>query len=275
MGVNGSRPPQTKLPQFLIIGAMKAGTTTLYDDLSHVADIFLPPEKEPNDLIHPEVETGIGLARYSKKFDKAPDGALLGEASTAYSKRPTYPGVPERAYRVLGPALKIIYLTRDPIRRIVSHYNHALGRGEETRALNDAVLTDKTYVDYSRYEWQLEPWRAAFSERQILVLQLETYIRHRTQEFQRVCDFLGLRHEGAVPMSHLNASDGKLTARPGTMMGRLASSPLYLYRIKPLLPRRARNRLKRLVLPQAGRSAERLASSTEAELRRRLAVSEP
>lgn len=57
-----------KLPGFLIIGAMKAGTTTLYEDLLAVTGVYLPPEKEPNDLIHSDVETPAGRAVFTKGF---------------------------------------------------------------------------------------------------------------------------------------------------------------------------------------------------------------
>ena len=85
------------LPKFLIIGAMKAGTTTLYEDLLQIPALWLPPQKEPEDLIHPEVETAQGLRVYEQKFARCPSGAIAGDASTAYAKRPTYEGVAARA----------------------------------------------------------------------------------------------------------------------------------------------------------------------------------
>ncbi|SIO11861.1 sulfotransferase family protein [Vannielia litorea] len=264
-----------RLPGFLIIGAMKAGTTSLYDDLSRVPGLYLPPEKEPEDLADPDVETPAGRAAYAARFAAAPAGALCGEASTAYAKRPTHEGVAERAARVLGPGLRIIYLTRDPVRRIVSQYHHLHGLGLETRPLNDAVLADETYVAYSRYDWQLAPWRASFGPAQVLVIRFEEYIARRAETLQTVCGFLGVAAPRATPASHRNASAGKRIVRPGSPWSRIAHSHLYLYRIKPHLPTGLRDRLKTLLLPATAPLTEPLTPATRAELERRLGTEAP
>jgi len=258
------------LPGFLIIGAMKAGTTTLYEDLAQVTGIYLPPEKEPDDLIHVEIETPEGLADYAAKFAQAPSGALCGEASTAYTKLPTYHGVAERALRVLGPELKLIYMTRDPIRRIVSQYHHLWGLGMEDRPLNVAVLQDETYVAYSEYERQLAPWRATFGDKKILVVSFEEYISNRPAVLAQVCEFLGVEPPVTVDETHRNASAGKRVVKRGTIWSRIAHSNFYLYRLKPLLPTSLRDRLKALLLPTARRMDDTLEETTRVELVRRL-----
>lgn len=258
------------LPRFLIIGAMKAGTTTLYEDLAHVPGLYLPPEKEPEDLAFPEVETPAGRARYAAKFAACPPGALAGEASTAYAKRPTYEGVARRAHAILGEDLKIIYLTRDPVRRIVSQHHHLWGLSLEQRPLNQAVLEDETYVAYSRYAWQLEPWRALLPASQILTLSFEDYIADRMACLGRICAFLGVAAPETADETHRNASAGKRIVRRGSAWSRIGHSRFYMYRIKPLLPTELRDRIKTLVLPRAREMSEQLAPETRAELERRL-----
>ncbi len=254
------------LPSFLLIGAMKAGTTTLYEELLHVGGIWLPPEKEPNDLAFEAVETPEGLAAYRRKFDGCPPGVMAGDASTAYAKRPTYQGVAERARRLLGPEVKIIYMTRDPIRRIVSQYHHLWGLELEQRPLNEAVLEDESYVAYSRYEWQLAPWRETFGDENVLVVKFEDFLADRPAEFARICRFLGV--EAAVQPSgtHRNASEGALVAVEGTLLGRISTSHFYLYRIKPLLPRGLRDRIRSLILPKARPMTEKLDDATRRKL---------
>jgi Sulfotransferase family len=259
------------LPSFLIIGAMKAGTTTLYEDLVHVPGLYLPPEKEPDDLTYSEAETPRGRARYEAKFAACPPGAIAGEASTTYTKRPTFEGVAIRARRLLGPDLKLIYLTRDPVRRIISQYHHLWGLSLEDRPLNEAVLEDESYVAYSRYEWQLEPWRAVFPPEKILVLSFEDYVAHRMESLRRVCGFLGVEVPEAVDETHRNASAGKRIVPRGSAWSRIGHSDFYLYRIKPRLPTSLRDRIKSLVLPQARILSEELAPETRAEIERRLA----
>jgi hypothetical protein len=259
------------LPSFLIIGAMKAGTTTLYEDLVHIPGLYLPPEKEPEDLAFEAVETSAGLARYEAKFAACPPDAIAGEASTAYTKLPTHEGVATRARKILGPDIKLIYLTRDPIRRIVSHYHHLWGLSLEHRSLNQAVLADETYVAYSRYDWQLAPWRAAFTSKQILVISFEEYVTNRMPCLIRICTFLGVVAPEVIDVSHRNASTGKRIVRQGSAWSRIGHSNFYMYRIKPLLPTSMRDRIKTLLLPQAREMLEELTPETRSELERRLA----
>lgn len=258
------------MPGFLIIGAMKAGTTSLYDDLTRVSGIYMPPEKEPEDLIHDAVETLDGLARYRAKFAAAHRGDICGEASTAYSKLPIYQGVAQRARRLLGPDLRVIYMRREPIKRIVSQYHHLWGLGLENRPINRAVLEDETYVAYSQYERQIAPWRDAFGDKNILLIDFEDYIGRRQETLARVCAFLGRETPKGVNETHRNRSEGKRVTRPGSFLARLRVSPFYLYRIKPLLPTGLRDKIKAAVLPKARRMTDTLTAETEAELRKRL-----
>jgi hypothetical protein len=258
------------LPNFLIIGAMKAGTTTLYDDLSKISGIYMPPEKEPNDLIYPQIETQQGLEAYAKKFASAPVGAVVGEASTAYSKLPTYHGVADRAFRLLGPQLKIIYVTRDPVKRILSQYHHLWGLGLEARDIKDAVLSDETYVAYSDYERQLVPWREAFSDRNILIVSFEDYIKDRAPTLSLICNFLGVPFNGGVGNSHRNASEGKRVVPPSSTWSIFAHSNFYLYKVKPYIPGPVRDFFKKVLLAKSRKLSEDLDQETVAELRRRL-----
>jgi len=259
------------LPSFLIVGAMKAGTTTLYEDLLPVPGLWLPPEKEPEDLVDPAVETPAGRAAYARKYAACPAGALAGDASTAYAKRPTHEGVPERALKVLGPDVRIVYIIRDPIRRITSQYHHLWGLELEHRPLNEAVLEDPQYLSYSRYAWQIAPWQEVFGPDRVLVLRFEDYLADRPGQLARVCAFLGAAPPEAAPdETHRNRSDGKHVPREGSLLQRVARSPFYLYRVKPLLPTRLRDRLKAAVLPRARRMTETLDDNARDRLREAL-----
>lgn len=255
------------LPGFLIVGAMKAGTTTLYEDLLSVPGLYLPPEKEPDDLAFPAVETAEGLAAYAAKFADCPPGARAGDASTAYAKRPTYEGVPERARRVLGPDVRILYMIRDPLRRIVSQYHHLWGLELEHRPMNVALREDPQYLGYSRYSWQIAPWQETFGEDNVLVLRFEEYLADRPATLARICGFLGVAAPEAAPdETHRNASEGKRVVRQGSAMQKIANSPFYLYRVKPLLPTGLRDRVKAALLPKARPMTDSLDAETRAEL---------
>ena len=244
--MNGARKPA-----FLIIGAMKAGTTSLYEDLARFPGIYMLPDKEPNDLVDPEIDLPSRQERYFRKFARAPEGALCGEASTSYAMRPTYEGVAVRARAILGSDLRIIYMRRDPINRIVSHYHHLWGLGLEQRPLNSAVLDDPTYVAYSSYDYQLAPWREAFPAAQILELDFERYINEHEKVLGEVAAFLGKRMPQNVVQRVRNASDGKRIVRRGSLWAKFRSTSLYLYGIKPLLSTTFRDRIKAILLPKA------------------------
>ena len=258
------------LPNLLLIGAMKAGTTSLYEDLAALPGVHMAPEKEPDDLIHPATETPKGRAAYAAKFAGGAQAMWRGEASTAYTKRPTHEGVAARAKRVLGPDLRLIYLTRDPVARILSQYHHLWGLRLEHRALNDAVLSDPSYLAYSRYDWQLAPWRAEFPEAQILILRFEDYIADKAHVMAKVCAFLNLPAPTAVETTHRNASASKRFVPRGGLAAKILHSRLYFYALKPLIPRALKDAIKARALPQARPMTEALTPETRATLAKRL-----
>lgn len=255
---------------FLIIGAMKAGTSSLYHDLTKLDGVFMTPEKEPDDLAHEEVLTEAGTKAYLSKFSGACDGDICGEASTSYSKLPIVRGVPERAIKVFGTNLKIIYLQRDPITRIISQYKHLWGLGLETRPMNDAVLEDPSYVALSQYSYQLEAWRKVLPEEQILVLEFERYIANPFATLSSVTTFLNVGAPKHFSSTHRNASDNKHVVPRDSILFTFMSSRLYQYSIKPLIGRPLLDYIKRKVLPKPKLTGETLSQATLQKLTERL-----
>ena len=194
---------------FLLIGAMKAGTSSLHHDLSLLEGVYMTPEKEPNDLMSESVTSLQGKEHYLSKFCGAAAGDICGDASTGYSKMPTYAGVPQRATQILGDTLKIIYLTREPIDRIVSQYQHLHALGFEKRPLNQAVLEDPTYVSYSAYQYQLRFWLDALPQEQIMKVRFEDYIETPETVLKAIASFLDVAPPSSVSRTHRNPSTAK------------------------------------------------------------------
>ncbi|MBN2906249.1 MAG: sulfotransferase [Rhodobacteraceae bacterium] len=257
------------LPRFLIIGAMKAGTTSLYDMLRAVPGLYLPPEKEPGDLLHEAVETPSGRARYARKFAAAPTGSLCGEATTAYAKRPEHEGIASRARRVLGPDLRVIYMVRDPVARALSHHRHLVGLGQEKRPAEIALRTDPSYADFGRYSWQIDPWQTEFGQDQVLILSLERLAADPQGALDRACSFLGVAG-AAARATHGNASVGRRATRVGTPAHALMRAPLYQYRLKPLLPAPLHRLGKRVFLRPGPKPLSHISAETETKFRRAL-----
>ncbi|MCR6673604.1 sulfotransferase [Devosia ginsengisoli] len=251
------------VPDFLIIGAMKAGTTTLYRDLAAHPELFLPEEKEPECLVRHGNDARAVARDYKSLFAAAGSDRLKGEASTAYAKRPDHEGVAEMARRVCGPLLKVIYITRDPIERIISQYRHEFGLGEVVEDIDTAVLKYARYVNYSRYDWQLEPWLQIFGGSQVLVVPFETYVANRTEIARQICTFLGANPASLPEIDSeraFNANEGKLI--PAGPWKRLVGSRFYQRTIKPMLAQSLREEVARRVLSPAQASEGRLAPVT-------------
>src|SRR5262245_46073038 len=130
----GMSPPDrearaTRLPTFLVIGAMKGGTTALHTYLGSHPDVFMSDLKEPHFF-----SSGLGWDKgeewYCSLFTEAGSATAVGESSTSYSKFPDVRHVPERAISLI-PDLRVVYLVRDPIERIRSQYLHHVVMGEE------------------------------------------------------------------------------------------------------------------------------------------------
>jgi hypothetical protein len=177
-----------QLPTFIVIGAMKAGTTSLYHYLRNHPQIFMPKVKEL-DFFAAESNWSRGLDWYRQQFSGAVDAPARGEASTLYTKYPQYDGVPERIAGVV-PGVRLVYLVRDPIVRMRSHYQHRVALGAETAPPEVALLENPIYLAYSRYAMQLERYLEHFPREQLHVVTSEALRGDRTTAVQGVYEFL-------------------------------------------------------------------------------------
>ena len=191
-------PAQGRLPNFVVVGAMKAGTTSLYHYLRPHPQVFMPKIKEL-DFFAEGMNWERGLDWYRHQFAAAPrEATALGEASTVYAKFPRYQGVAERMERVL-PDVRLIYVVRHPIDRIRSHYEHRVASGAETAPIEDAVFDNPIYIDYSRYALQVEQYLEHFPREQLLIISSEELRHHRESTMRRVYDFLAVDPEYVAP----------------------------------------------------------------------------
>ncbi len=146
----------------LLIGAMKAGTTTLSRDLAEHPGIFVPKSKEVGELVYDRALTQAGRAAYASYYRFARPGQLRVDAATAYTRLPDFPGVPARAHAVCGPDTRILYMIRNPIGRIVSHHAQVFYRRGISADVNEAVKQLPDFLEYSRYGMQLSAWLDLF-----------------------------------------------------------------------------------------------------------------
>ncbi|MHC4063002.1 MAG: sulfotransferase domain-containing protein [Planctomycetota bacterium] len=240
-----------RLPDFLIIGAMKAGTTSLFRDLDANPAVFMPHQKELGNLANDEVCTDRGRSAYAAFFERARPDQIRGEASTEYTKLPDVPQVAKRAREVIGGGLKALYLIREPVSRIVSQHHHELPGGKISCDIDEAVRELPRLINYSRYAMQITPWLEALGPEQILILRFETYIENRRDSVDEVCGFLGIDASSDPLRTNIvyNKSENKpLTRGP---LAPLVRSAVYRKLIRPHLPHSTRDGLRKALLPKA------------------------
>lgn len=190
--------PGARLPNFLVIGAMKSGTTSLYHYLRAHPEVYMPELKEV-DFFTTELNWNKGWKWYLKQFAAAPPSArALGEASTSYTKYPRYSGVPERIAEHL-PEAKLIYVVRHPIDRMRSHYQHNVALGEERAPIDEALLQNPAYIDCSRYAMQLERYLSLFPRGRISIFPSEDLRSARAETVRKVLEFLEVDPGAEIP----------------------------------------------------------------------------
>ncbi|MDP6935300.1 MAG: sulfotransferase, partial [Myxococcota bacterium] len=208
----------SSLPDFLLVGAMRAGTTSLHHILASRPDVFVPPaelfffdsddfEEHAESSRSPEggwvyrdfeSELEEALPRYRDHFAGAAPGQLVGEDSTTYL---TSEGAPARIARML-PEVRILAILRDPVQRTWSHYWHLVSSGRSVLGFEDALLSQRgTLLKRSIYAPGIQRYLSLFPREQVKVVFFEELVGQTQQTVDRVCDFLGL--EGGIDLSSL------------------------------------------------------------------------
>lgn len=204
-----------RLPNVLLIGAQKAGTTALHQLLSGHPDVFASADKEPHFFSHNHGRPRH-LDDYRAHFRAAGSARVVMESSTTYTMFPGSLDTATRIRETLGD-IRLIYLLRDPIDRMRAAYVQALSAGVETRSIGDALLQDTRYLYPSLYALQLGRYLQHFPAERILCLRQEDLRAQPQATLDRVLAFLDLDpgwHPPDLGRAH-NVSAGKRAPRWG------------------------------------------------------------
>jgi hypothetical protein len=176
------------LPNAIIIGAMKGGTTSLHYYLSLHPEIQMSAQKELNFFCD-RYNWHRGLNWYESHFTGK--AKIFGESSPNYTNYPNCPEVAPRMHAIV-PDAKLIYIVRDPIDRMVSQYVQKYSNRLDNRPIEEALSdsTSKSYLDRSLYYMQLEQYLPYYSSSQILVVTAEDLRDRRRATLHRVFAFL-------------------------------------------------------------------------------------
>ena len=214
--------PNRALPGFLIVGAQKAGTTSLFNWLVDTGIAEAPLHKEVG-YFDTRWDWPI---KYRGYFGLQKSARLVGEATPSYF---AFPEVPERVSSVLGPECKIIIVLRDPVDRSVSHYFHERRLGFEKRDMYTAmieeeslideafdtrtsslrrrhILTHNSYVYRSMYSERLKPWFEHFDRENILIIKSEDMFNNPHSTVNSVAEFVGEKANIATQYSARNTN---------------------------------------------------------------------
>ena len=281
----GSGAGPGALPNLVIVGVQKCGTSALhyYLDLHPEVQMSSPKElaffldqselepgpyvSDPRDLelLKGERNWGRGVDWYRSHF--RPEVAVRGEATPGYAS-PWFPKVPEHMAQVV-PEARLIYIVREPIERLLSHYLHMRAMGREKRPLEEAVgAAENVYVGRSLYFTMLQPFRERFEDERILLLRQDELLRERRRTMRRVFEFLGVEPGFWSERMERERNTTGTKGRRYTAMDRLARTRLArpLYR----LPQEAKWVAERLARGRRHEPGPALAPGTEARIRERL-----
>lgn len=189
-------PPEKiyMVPHFVVIGGMKCGSTALWHYLRMHPDIYLPDRIKNIEFFDSRDNWEKGVDWYSSFFPEDQcRGKVIGEVSTEYAKYPDAVDVPANMSGVI-PEAKLVYLVRNPIARLKSHYIHMVGAAQESRGINQALEeTDhNSYINYSRYSFQLAPFLRHYKTDSILVVCSEELKNDRERALNRIFRFIGV-----------------------------------------------------------------------------------
>jgi Sulfotransferase family len=229
-------------PDFIVIGAMKSATTTLHEQLARQPGFLMSRPKEPN-FFSDDRMYARGWSWYSSVFRPPSEAVLRGESSTHYTKLPDYPRTLARMARDL-PAIKLIYLMRHPIDRLMSHYVHERTTGRIKTGVSEAVERHYELIEYSRYAMQLQPFLDVYGFENVLPVFFPRLVHHPQSELERIGRFLN--HVGPLvwDTSLKPQNSGRERLRPSPIRQALVQAPVLCALRQRIVPRNWSESLK-------------------------------
>ena len=219
------------IPDFFIVGAAKAGTTSLTSQLKACPSVFMTTPKEPEFFARDD-RFALGPDWYSALYAEAKPGQVTGESSTIHSLAPHFPLAAQRIAEA-APQARIIYMLRHPVARsysmyleVLKHYQNDSRSGQVNRSFEeflfperfpdraprqkvfasfDAHLPDDPglFLDGSNYALQAKEYLRHFSREQIRFILFEDYVVDTRGYLESVLAFLGLDPaEAAIATTH-------------------------------------------------------------------------
>ncbi len=198
--------PLRQLPEFLIIGGIRCGTTSMIEYLGDHPSVGIPPGGKELHFFDRHFDRGPTWYRSWFPFNGSGTGTC-GESSPTYLMEPE---VPERVANLL-PDARLIVMLRDPVERAASHFSLRRGKGSEPESTLAAALEDEErrlqgnnhhqgsggaidcYFEQGRYVEGLRRWSEHFDRERILVVDSGELFTNPGAVYDRTLSFLGLK----------------------------------------------------------------------------------
>lgn len=234
----------TGKPDFLVIGAMKCATTTLHRQFAAMPGICCGEPKEV-DFFNDDANYARGMDWYRSHFEAASPDDLWGEFSTSYTKLPTFPDCADRIREHL-PDVKLVYLMRHPVDRLLSHFvfDARLGLIPPDCELDAAIAKQPGLVDYGLYAYQLQPYIDRFGFDRILPVAFDRFVTDTRSELTRIMHFLGREYDASLVPSGMVANASQARLRRNFLTRHLVRESVLKTMIRRFVPESFRTRFK-------------------------------
>lgn len=201
----------------IIVGAQKAGTTTLHYALNQHPDIFMTdPIKEPGFFLPLETMRSYYANKnihfnskeefFQKHLTKGYKGQkYLGESSTFYTTLEWSSKDLAKRIKDYNPSAKLIYIIRSPLQRIISHYRHELKKRKDLKF--DEFLNNPEALGISAYEQRIKPFAEMFEDEKILLINFDFLIKHPFEQIVKILQYLNIESNHKIHLQQLNQSE--------------------------------------------------------------------
>lgn len=188
-------------PNFFIVGAAKAGTTSLHNYLKQIPSVYMSPTKEPRYFASTkdqyfDIPMNYDKKRYLALFDQVKDEIAIGEATARYLSDPKS----DKLIHEVVPDARILITLRDPVEKAFSFYL-MLSQSFENRSFHDVINCEKSskmysltklYLDSSYYYEHVKRFQETFGKDNVKVLIFEEWVKNPLDTINDVLKFLGV-----------------------------------------------------------------------------------
>ena len=254
--------PSHPSPTFFVVGAVKAGTTSLHAYLNRHPDVFMSSFKEPHYfasfVLRPEFNNFYPIVRDRREYQQLFHGSdgcrIVGEASPSY----LYDEAAPARIKAAVPAAKILISLRNPVERAFSHYLHELREGRETRPFQDALDADAArtekgwgisfqYVEQGLYADRVERYLSTFGPKNVHIILFEDFVRDTPGTMKNIAHFLDV-DPLAFPENAFETAHNPFEASRGAGARWVLRQPWIREPAKRLVPRSLRQLVRNNIL---------------------------